>query len=381
MNSSISTTSKYYDEKILIGLIIFSFFGMYIGFFSHSFYLLTICCLIGAFSILIAEILFRSKRIKQYALALLVIATFTIAFGVLYNKSFPTAYLFLLFFCLLVVFFSLNKYTHKQMLAITNLPYLVYAALSILVNLGVIPVGRAINSDDVTTVFGNANAFVGFFGSTAHIDSYSILVLLINLYFNPIKRNKLFFLFLTGTIAFITFRTTPILVGIGSVLCAFVLNKLKWKIFGEILLITIFLSFLTPLVIYILTQDRVYLILLDYLLTGRASLWVDIWNIYTSKSILDMLIGFSGVEGFSVMTWGFAKANPHNLYLNFLILYGAAFFIIFFLFVRRVFFNLSPQKKTLLIAILLGGVGNSALIGFSNLPITIWLAYLLCHEK
>lgn len=374
------STLQKINKPFILGMLLFSFIGVYLGFFERSIYLLTSFALTGAIFILFIECVLNDPRINGSSLAIFFIVCFSLVISILYNRSFPSAHIFLIFLCLLYAYFGKNQMSEQKLIDITNYTFVVYVILSVLVNIHLLPIGREANTHEEYFLSIKVNSFVGFFGSTAHIDSYSIVVLLINYFLNR-KHTKKYYVILASFVAFITFRTTPLLVLFGSIVAVYIIEKLNWKLLKVIAVLVIFLSFLLPLAVFFFTNDRFYVTILDYLLTGRASLWLDIFNLYQKEGFWDQLIGFGAVEKFTVYTWGFEKSNPHNLYLNFMILYGYVIFIPLFIFICRKFLRMTYNKKIIFLAILLGGVGNSAIIGFTNLPITLWFAYLLSNES
>jgi hypothetical protein len=185
-------------------------------------------------------------------------------------------------------------------------------------------------------------------------------------------------IFIAGLAALLTFRSTPYLVFFGPFIIVKTLDLFRRN---QILLFLsvagIFLIGFIPSALQYITGDEKYVLFLDLLLTGRASLWILMLEKYFTYPVFDLLMGFGDTIYMEVFVWGKLTANPHNMYLKLLIVYGV------FLFIGSIFLiSLKFKKNTfsqliILFAILLAGVGNSNIFSFMNVPLTIWFIALI----
>lgn len=365
-------------EVVLIVVILVSFFGTYIGLFARPILHLSNLVVTMTAVVLLVERTLRNSRFDSVHVGFLAVCLATIFFAVIINQNFPSAYFFLIFLAVMLLLMDEANLSVDTLVKVTNITYLIYLFFSILVYVKMLPAPVDLEKRGAADLlFFSMRPFVGFFGSTAHIDSYSTVVVFINWLYSTNPRVKYTMSLLAGLAALLTFRSTPLLILVGAVSSGWIASKVRFLNFWIVTLL--FGSFLMPFVVYYLFKNELYLIVLDWLLTGRASLWVDIALLYQKEPFYNQLVGFGVSEIFTVYSWGVEKANPHSLFFNTLIVYGIPVFLFLFVMVWRRLRNLPMKEKILLIAILLSGVGNSYIIGFTNLPFTLWFTFILAN--
>ena len=136
-----------------------------------------------------------------------------------------------------------------------------------------------------------------------------------------------------------------------------------------------------PTILFSLTGNEKYIMFINFLLTGRASLWMLMLEKYFSYPIGDLLFGFGDTILIEVFVWGKLTANPHNMYLKLLIVYGFILFIAALLLVSLKFKKNTSSQLMILFAILLAGVGNSNIFSFMNVPLTMWFIALITPTR
>jgi hypothetical protein len=361
----------------LLLVILLSFIGGYFSSIYRPVYYAT--SLISVFFVYFlvlqkSVISFKISSWIFYAIYIIISITFFLIF---YQSLINTYHVYLIFATGLYVLFNQYHISRKSLLHITNISFFIYLFFSILLYLGYIQIGRELNIFEVSYNFLGIKTFIGLFGSTASIDSYATIIIFINLYYNKGK-SKWLIIFIAGLAALLTFRSTPYLVFFGPFIIVKTLDLFRRN---QILLFLsvagIFLIGFIPSALQYITGDEKYVLFLDLLLTGRASLWILMLEKYFTYPVFDLLMGFGDTIYMEVFVWGKLTANPHNMYLKLLIVYGV------FLFIGSIFLiSLKFKKNTfsqliILFAILLAGVGNSNIFSFMNVPLTIWFIALI----
>ena len=102
---------------------------------------------------------------------------------------------------------------------------------------------------------------------------------------------------------------------------------------------------------------------------------------YFSYPLTEMIIGFGDTINFEVFVWGRYTANPHNMYLKILIVYGLLLFTVLYLWTSRQIRKNTSHQLLVIFAILLAGVGNSNIFSFMNVPFSIWFIALLTSTR
>lgn len=288
-------------------------------------------------------------------------------------------YLFFLMFSVSAYFvIDWTNIERKQFLQVINATYLFYLLLSLLVYVGVIPPGEKFNQFQYSVLGINVKTFIGLFGSTSSIDSYSMVVLLLNFFFA--KKNKYLMIGITFLAGIMTFRFTPLLILIVPILARpfFKASKRGWTL---AVLVPIFLSFTLPLLIDMIIGSKVVNIVLNVGLNGRAFLWMDILASLEDKSLMHKLFGFGDTSEFVMQTWNHETDNPHSVFLGIMLNYGFVIYCTLFLLIFNKMRTKELKVKLLILACLVGGVGNSVIFSFINVPIVLIFVYALTQSN
>lgn len=361
----------------LVVTILLSFVGGYLENFNRTMYqfgaiLITLMCSLASFFQLADKMEFRVNRLLVTVIFLL--------FGILLiglsiHKQFNLYPFLLLTFVSLYYFFLTYKVKAKTLLIITNLTFLIFLFFSILLYTRVIPAPQKLNMFTYNILGLKLTTFIGLYGGTASIDSFAMLVAVINvLHGSGKKRYVMAFIAFFSSVA--TLRFTPYLIIILPLVSLYITKRQPF-LTQRILVLIFFLSFLIPTIITSIFHYDLLDFVINRGLNGRAFLWRDMLELYQEKSLVDRLFGFGKSNDFIVKTWYFEVDNPHSVYLASLINYGIFIFMIFVIVVMKKIPRLLYKYKFVVIAILSAGIGNSVLIGFQNFAITIWLLYSL----
>ncbi len=375
INNTTEANTPLLNRWVLVTCLI-SFVLGYLSFFTRPIYYLEIVLLTAITYIVFIEQIRRTHRVPWVNILLSFTFFFCVILGLVYYKFFFQNYIFLLFlpaaFALIKAYYAGDRV--GLFFRTYNLVFIIYLFLSLMVYLDILPIGRTKNIFELEFLGRRLNTLIGLFGSTASIDAYAAVTLLINLFFYKGKYRR-FFIVASFLAAFFTFRASPYLVIFGALSIYYIRKVIKTPLTDFLGLCAIFLLFVTPVFVKMFF-GQTGLLLFDLFLTGRASLWLEMLNIYQSSDILEKLIGFGVTDRFEVMPWGHLTTNPHNTFFNILLLYGAPVFIMCFCFVYYVFRRLDDRYAMLFVGVLLAGVGNSLLFSFMSLPLVF--TFLIC---
>jgi hypothetical protein len=102
---------------------------------------------------------------------------------------------------------------------------------------------------------------------------------------------------------------------------------------------------------------------------------------YFTYPVFDLIMGFGDTIYMEVFVWGKFTANPHNMYLKLLIVYGVFLFIGAIILISYKLKKNTFSQLLILFAILLAGVGNSNIFSFMNVPLTLWFIALITPTR
>jgi hypothetical protein len=228
-------------------------------------------------------------------------------------------------------------------------------------------------------IFGRELAtLIGFYGSTAHLDSYSFFIALLNLLFNKGK-SRWFYILIPLVASIGTFRFTPI-VSFGFALTFYIIVRLwgKWTI--PFINIFLFSFFFIISWCYMHTE---YYVLLREVTSGRSVIWALMLDIYYSTNdFIQKIFGYGETSSFAVNAFSsyFEKFvdNPHNNFLKFLLEYGWILYITIFYFITKSMLKIKETKSLLLIFFLLMASNtNAEIFDFKHPTFLLWLLFLM----
>ncbi len=300
-------------------------------------------------------------------------------------------YSILIFFKIMLVclFFYQVKIEEKSFINFINFTYLFYLLISVLFWLGLIPnpnFNAFLIKDEFLVSVGSWSYYVlpGVEGSPANIDSYSAVVLLINLFIRVSQKSRKFFVICSVVGILLSLRLTAIL---GIMLLLLLWPLLKYRLWFLLFNVTAFISFL--LLLYALHFDLIFIMFnmpidisaLAYIAThARSIIWEQqIVILLYEYQWYDYMFGSFNVDMFNVPTFQFtgaetgkSQSNPHNTYLLLFfrspLLTLGLMWLLFINMYKRV-----DRKYYMPISfILLACYTNSAIISLEN-PIFIYL--------
>lgn len=289
---------------------------------------------------------------------------------------------FYIFATLLFLLFTKIKVSHLQFMNIFNISYLIYLSLSIGVFMEIIPLNRDLNLFELDLLDLNVKTFIGFYGSTAAIDAYSAICVVLNIVFYEARaRARLLIIVAALSAMILTFRSSPYLVLIAPIICIYFTRLVSHKISIPILNTIIFGSFCIPLIFHqIFDNDQLDLII-NIGTTGRAQLWNEILELFGDAKLNDQLLGFGNTDSFEVFVWNDYHSNPHNSYFRVLLENGLIIYVISWITLTFMMIHLPNKKLIVIYAILISGISNTNVFTFMNLPVVFLLIYYMNDKE
>ena len=277
----------------------------------------------------------------------------------------------LMWFLLLLVYFRNKNISIREFVKFVNNTYVCYLFLSVLVTFHIIQpgfTGEEMNQFDIDVGNSTMTTLVGFSGTTAAIDSYSSIVLLINLLFSTGKI-RLLFSSISLLAMLLTFRFTP-LVAMGFASSVIFLRENKLITLYKLFVVTFCaFSFFVPL-FYIEDLD-----FLDEITHSRAKIWIEYWYIWISSGISSMLFGirqqhlpeiiFTESQGWF--------SNPHSSFMRIFLFWGTLFYFVFVVYLYKVVLRILNKKNLAIVSLVLVCAVTNSIVLWNENPI-----YILC---
>ena len=345
--------------------------------------------LIGIFTILVRVLLVKSITYFKFSYLdaiLLISISFLISLGMMLYYELMGVVLLLLFLSILL-YFTMVKLPMVKLLKVINITYLIYLLLSILMYSGLVVAQEAdaINSFLKDYGFISFETLYGLEGSTASIDSYSALIVLLNLFFNN-RLNK----YLIITIALFalvwTARFTPIVVLFFSVISyGFVKNRFL-AIFA---ISSIFLASYLFIFIEMYYPDERFFnknipnsIVLHIITHGRTFIWSEqLQSIANNFKGLDFIIGNYQHAEISI-PWGKGlTANSHNSFFHLFFRIGITAVIMIIFLMSKVFNKFDRRTFPIIFGIFLSASTNGTIFYVGNPVFLLVLIYLIYFYK
>lgn len=363
--------------KVLLFVLVASFFGGYfqdyVSIFSDGISLSIFMVVTGYYAV----------QRKGFSLDLKVFAILWVILFVFFFVSINNFYLFksyLFLFTIIVLYLLLKEVdiTIHEYLTVHNTAYLIYLILSALLYVGIIGSAKEINAFPAVFWGIEFTTFYGFHGSTASIDSYSIITALLNIVYN---RNKfgIFIFSLSLFVAAGTMRTTPLLAIVGSMFLVGlikVLGKRSIYFFNIIL----FLSFSVPLLVALLFENDAIDLFLNYATTGRAFLWSNYIQEYLNQDYLNLIIGTGNTTGIEVTAWKPGISNPHNSYFTFLISFGIILYTTLYWITSRQLIKCNFKEIFLVYSVFMICISNGVIFSFLGSHFIVLVMILLIQS-
>ena len=309
-----------------------------------------------------------------------------VLFAALANRYVSMAYLELLFLVGVFLVAVTCRPTVEQLLSVSNVVFSVYLLLSVLVYVEVIPLARELalfEYGDLLVLGLPFRTFVGFYGSTAAIDVYALFVAAINfLYGRGVQRWLFVILGLASSLA--TLRYTPPVALVLALIATAGWRNLgpgfRRRVYVGLLVVSCFASAML-VVGAIEWADYDVLDTFQVLTSGRSPIWMEMVNAFRAdaNSWTAVWLG-TGTDEVYAVDLGFSHgnliANPHNVYLEFLLKYGIIGWSLLLVFSIMVFSALLRAGHFFLAALLmLSGVTNLHTFGFFYPLYLLWLGW------
>jgi len=321
------------------------------------------------FSLLLMVVLLR-RNIALYPLFFFIIGIF---YGVAlyFNRTSDIGAFFPIFFLSFLVlyyfYFRLYPCGVNSFLIVTNYTYLFYILVSLLCYLFLPSYYRNVSLELISF-----RAFHGIEGSPANIDSYSVFVLLVNIFYN-VRWTKWLICLLSLVVLFFAGATTPILILI--------------IVFGSLAFLKMFRSFSVLVILFMLSMFSVfYLSLNDSVSNAMILVATNGRNIIWDQQISNM--------GWHNLYWGDVAAstveihwsggetnNPHNVFLFLMLRLGVLFYFVFIVFVIIKARKQDIKKQLLVMAFLAAGISNSNVMYIGNPFYLYMLGFCLTSDK
>jgi len=301
---------------------------------------------------------------------------------------------FIIKIVLLMLLMSTISMSVQEFSIITNVSYLVFLSLSVLVWLRLIPgydYGH-VNSFMVNVGGMRWETLYGINGSTAGMDAYSGVIFLWNLLIYK-GRFKKFFMAVSFFALLLTFRNTPVLaLLLAGVVYFFVRNK----VIGVTSLLSLIVGFLSVIwILYFSSDELVPFLKSDttwneffwHATHARSSLWVQqfviflndyVWSDYiVGPDLKNMTVSFVRPDG-RILHETF---NPHNSYLIALYRSSIAFVILFILFLFYTAKTFNRKTFPIIFFIAISAITNSSLLGLENPTFILIMLFIFTYDK
>jgi len=346
-------------------------------------------CLIGLSAIYFIVLLLKSKAFFKFssldAIFLISISSL-VSLGMLLRFE-PMGIVLLLLFLSLVYYFKIFKLSVVKLVKVVNITYLIYLLLSIISYSGLIfsQESDSLNSFVKDYGFVSFETLYGLEGSTAAIDSYSALVILLNLFLN--KRLAKYLIIVIALFALVwTTRFTPIVMFFLSVISYAVVRNRFAAVFA---ISSIFLGFFMFSFLEMFYPNESFFIkdipnsvILHIATHGRTFIWSEqLQNIANNFNGLDFLIGnYKHAE--VVIPWGEGvTSNSHNSFFHLFFRIGVAAIFMVIFFIRKVFYNFDRRTFPVIFGIFLSATTNGTTFYVGNPVFLLILIYLTYFYK
>jgi len=346
--------------------------------------------LIGVSAISFMLLLVKSKTFFKFNV---LDAIFLISISLLISLSLllcfePMGLILLFLFISIVLYFKMIKLSVRRVLRIINITYLIYLILSIISYSGIVlsQEGNIINSFFVDYGFISFETLYGLEGSTASIDSYSTLIILLNIFLN--RKLAKYLIILIALVAVVwTTRLTPVIMFSLSVGSYFVVRN---KFIAVFFLVAIFIGFFSFTYIELYFPNENFFIngisnkqLLQIATHGRTFIWAEQFkSISANFSAVDYLIGNYKHAAVSI-PWGAEGlySNSHNSFFHLFFRIGVAAVFMVLFFIRKVFCNFDRNTFPIIFGIFLSASTNGTIFYVGNPVFLLILIYLTYFYK
>lgn len=356
--------------------------SLYITFFSYLFtikyaFIASAYVLIGLYLLLAVKV--KVSMVSKFLFVFFL--NFLISIFVGFNWR-ETSLLFWL--VLIIPVFQTRNINRKKFLEFVNVTYLIYLSLSILVSIHIVPAGlnpghgQLNQFDDVLGDTGFMT-LVGFGGSTADIDSYSVIVFFYNLLFNIDRKSKWIMTSISSAAVFATLRFTPLFSAILAIFIVLNKNRLYLQVSRFIYMALLSVSFLT-LFAFPKLDDLLFLVT-----HGRSEIWSIYIKLLQKEELSKFLFGYreTHLPYISVSVWQEEFSNAHSSFLRLFLHWGIFMYIVYILFFLHLYFKTNSRKIIYLQSVIFTAAITNMNIFWNDNPvywfILLYISY--CYTK
>lgn len=339
--------------------------------------------------LIVTNKLFKKKLLLT--LSLIAPMMMFLIISIVYNRNIYSL-LLIVKIAAMFFFFSSSSLKDESLVKFFNVTYILYLLLSAALYFRVIPNFIYVPSEHFTNetnlYFFKYYIMFGAEGSAAYLDSYSALVVLINIFLIE-NKNKFHYLslFLSTLGVIASLRMTP-LVALFAALAAYYFIRNKYAAVSFLLLIKTCFILTLGLLYYnpYLPQVRIDFWAIAYAVThARSMIWEQQLDILWRKySFVEYLLGGYSSRLFEVpafQLWGEAVGtyydNPHNTYLLLFFRMPIFFVILYTITLYLIFKNYEKKSFVIITFILVTCYTNSTIISLQNPVYIIMLTFML----
>jgi hypothetical protein len=350
-----------------------------LGFHYQSVFLITFITIITL--VYAGLIILKESKFTYLEIYLIFVVLNIILFKIVIYKDVSYNLLYLLYAISIYYVVKTRLWDINLLLRITNYVYVLYIFLSLLVYFKIIEWKRVLNIFYFDINGFTFKTFIGFYGSTADLDSYSFLIAMLNFFFNKNPKSKVFFVLIGILMSVGTLTATPI-VSLFIALFFILLIKLFSKKIIPIITFSLFMCFgIIVLVIDIINSYKLTT-WLGLLTNGRSMIWKEMLLLYNQYDMpLKKIFGFGNTDLFIIKPfgeWGVITSNPHNSFLRIAIEFGLIVFSFLYSFITKKLMALKNYNFLLIcLFILTVAITNSEIFTFKNPVYILWLYFLL----
>lgn len=389
---SLTGTPGFHLGLVVFGALLATALGV-LGFEPLEHGLLTLLTFV---TVVRALFLSSIRRLPIIAVVLGVSLTALAALSAIASGRLSGNHLYVVFLVALAVTIGLGeRMSLRHLLRLTNAYYLVYLALSILVYLGVIDLGRSLNAFEATqrVPWLNFRTLVGFYGSTAHIDSISLFVALVNWLLGR-GRSKYAMTAIALAASLGSVRFTPFVsLGVAAV-GTYLIGRVRRAgavrcAASSAVALAIVLSAPLSMIAGATITSRPAEELINKATNGRLAIWNAMAQRFAEAPLMNQVFGTGATEPYYVVG-GWPRvhpvtrevsplwtANPHNSYLSVALNVGVVTAVLIGLVLAWLACRMrTRQARLITLYVLTIGITNAELFTFYFPVYVVWVWWL-----
>lgn len=347
-----------------------------------------IATLLGFLSIYILIIIDNKHKqlLTDKSNVLLVSLMLSLISSSFFHSKEPIAFFMMYIFISTIIYFKYFRITTIDLVRFLNITYLIYVLLSLFSYFDIF-ISYAEHVRSFTRDFGiiTFDSLKGLEGSTANIDSYSAIILLVNIFLNK-KNIKIFFIVVSLFILLWTTRFTPLVALVLSLSVFFIVRN---KSMALLFLAFIFIGFFSAVFIEIYYPDNTFFLnetsnkaLFHTATHGRTHIWSEQFiNIYEYFNVYDVLFGNSKYAEVEIFWSKGFTSNPHNSFLYLFFGSGLIGILMIIYFITMIIKTFDRNTFPIIYVIFISASTNGTIFYVANPIYLILLVYLTHYYK